>query len=350
MHFTLTFNVVSSMYVVRRTKGGGYLKLKSDLTKKGLPIIAMLVIALVSAVAVGVSGLASNKAVVTFKLVEAGPNRPSGWPNHTWGGNFTGNFPRRIYIRTLDGKPYNFTPIQPGFDVWDLIPSPKERNESWRKSYSSLPGGPIRMIIKSINGTILKVCNSSDPLDPPLPPGEYMVNINFTLPRDGKDHHLLYFNLTATGTGQYILHFQMGFINPYNKWNHLVGWLHRMGTDSTAKLKTGDIPTEHRIWSPAFVVVPRETFVYYQYVDYNFTVTETGSVTFYFESHCIITDINGDGKVDLKDVSPVAKMYGTHLDYGIKDANYPYDMNCDFWIDFEDLHLVMLDYGKTIPP
>jgi hypothetical protein len=59
----------------------------------------------------------------------------------------------------------------------------------------------------------------------------------------------------------------MGFVNPYNKWNHLVGWLHRMGTDSTAKLKTGDIPTEHRIWSPAFVVVPRETFVYYQYVD-----------------------------------------------------------------------------------
>jgi hypothetical protein len=117
----------------------------------------MLVIALVSAVAVGVSGLASNKAVVTFKLVEVGSNRPSGWPNYTWGGNFTGNFPHRIYICTLDGKPYNFTPIQPGFDVWNLIPSLKERNESWRKSYSSLLGGPIRIIIKSINGTILKI-------------------------------------------------------------------------------------------------------------------------------------------------------------------------------------------------
>lgn len=79
-------------------------------------------------------------------------------------------------------------------------------------------------------------------------------------------------------------------------------------------------------------------------------MTKTGSVKFYLESHCIITDINGDGKVDIKDVFLLSKAYGTHLDNGINDANYPCDMDCDLWIDFEDLHLLMLDFGKTIPP
>lgn len=330
------------------------MKLKSDLTKKGLFLITILLIASVSVVAVSMSGLVNDdKAVVTFELVGVGPNRPPGWPNHTrMGGNFTLDFPLQLYTYTLDGKPVNRTVPDPPQINWSELPFPpleeRERSESF-KAYYPL----VNVTIRAANGSVIMTLinyNVSDPLDPPLPPGEYWYGINVTLPRDGKDHRICYFDLTATGTGEYIMHFYMTYINPYNKWNHLVGWLHRIGTDSTAKLKTGDILDEHRIWYPTPFVVPREMLVYYQYVDYRFTVTETGSIKFYFESHCIITDINGDGKVDIKDLSLLSKAYGAHLDYGIKDANYPCDMDCDLWIDFEDLHLIMLDYGKTIPP
>lgn len=332
------------------------MKLKSDFMKRGLFLIAVLVVASVSAVAVGISGLANdNKAVVTFELVGVGPNPPPGWPNytHTWGGNFTMDSPLKVYLWTLDGKPVNKTVSNPPELNWsEFLPPLEKRVPEYfnRTVYYPI----INVTIRAANGSVIMTLinyNVSDPLDPPLPPGEHWYDVNVTLPRNGKDHYdICYFDLTATGTGEYIMHFRMTYINPHNKWNHLVGWVHRIGTDSTAELRTGDILDEHRTWYPTPFVVPREMGVGFQYIDYRFTVTKTGSVKFYLESHCIITDINGDGKVGIADVFLLSKAYGAHLDYGTKDANYPCDMDCDFWIDFEDIHLLQLDYGRTIPP
>jgi len=311
-----------------------------------LPIIAFIALLPLTFIPVTSTAEFSTNKDVIVSIERADPRPPINWsaPRFTWSEN-----PLQLHIYTLDGKPISRVVNDSPPINWSELPFPPlEERDDYRRGEFAV----VSIIMRSENGSIIWACNncSSNSLDPLLPPGEYWYDINVTLPRDGKDHVFCYFILNATGTGEYILHFRMTFINPYDKWNHLVGWVHHIGTDSTAVLKTGDILDEHRIWYPAPVVVPRETLVCYQYVDYNFTVTETGTVKFYFESHCIITDINGDGKVSYEDLFMVAGAYGAHLDYGINDENYPCDMDCDLWIDFEDLHLVTLDYGKTISP
>jgi len=67
----------------------------------------------------------------------------------------------------------------------------------------------------------------------------------------------------------------------------------------------------------------------------------------------ILGDINGDGKVDIKDLEIAAKAYGSH------DANYDYqgeppsqnwnptaDLNDDGKIDIRDIHLIAVNFGK----
>jgi hypothetical protein len=58
-------------------------------------------------------------------------------------------------------------------------------------------------------------------------------------------------------------------------------------------------------------------------------------------------DINGDGKVDVKDVYTVAKAYGSY-------PSHPYwnslcDINHDSKVDLKDYYIVCKDYGKTYP-
>lgn len=135
------------------------MKLKSNLMKKGLFLIAVLVIASVSAVAVGMSGLVNdNEASVTFKLVGVGPNRPPGWPNitHTWGGNFTLDSPLEVYVYTLDGKPYNTTVPNLHHLDWDELPFPplEERDDYKRRTFGNVSG-----ICYSANGSIIMTFN-----------------------------------------------------------------------------------------------------------------------------------------------------------------------------------------------
>jgi hypothetical protein len=143
------------------------LKLKGELTKKGLSLITILVIASVSAVAVSMSGLANdNKAVVTFELSGVGPNPPPGWPNytHTWGGNFTLGSPLQKYTYTLDGKPVNRTVSNPPEINWSELPFPPlEQRDDYKRREFAL----VSITIRSANGTIIMTYNnrSSDSID-----------------------------------------------------------------------------------------------------------------------------------------------------------------------------------------
>jgi len=66
----------------------------------------------------------------------------------------------------------------------------------------------------------------------------------------------------------------------------------------------------------------------------------------------MVGDINGDGKVDVKDVYAVAKAYGTSLE-GPNPPDRTYAPNCDInndgKIDIKDYYIVCKHYGETDP-
>jgi hypothetical protein len=58
-------------------------------------------------------------------------------------------------------------------------------------------------------------------------------------------------------------------------------------------------------------------------------------------------DINGDGKVDLKDVYAVAKAYGSFPGHPKWNPNC--DINNDNKVDLKDYYTTCKNYGKTDP-
>jgi parallel beta-helix repeat protein len=61
----------------------------------------------------------------------------------------------------------------------------------------------------------------------------------------------------------------------------------------------------------------------------------------------IVGDVNGDGKVDLKDVYAVAKAYGSFPGHPKWDPNC--DINNDLKVDLKDYYTTCKNYGKTDP-
>jgi len=63
-------------------------------------------------------------------------------------------------------------------------------------------------------------------------------------------------------------------------------------------------------------------------------------------------DVNGDGKVDVKDVYAVGKAYGTSIE-GPNPPGRTYEPNCDIngddKTDVKDYYIVCKNYGKTYP-
>jgi hypothetical protein len=65
----------------------------------------------------------------------------------------------------------------------------------------------------------------------------------------------------------------------------------------------------------------------------------------------ILGDLNGDGKVDMKDIAPVAKAFGTKLcqPRWNPDADLNYDINNDLLVNMKDIAIVSKNFGKTDP-
>jgi len=179
-------------------------------------------------------------------------------------------------------------------------------------------------------------------------PGTTQISILIDCPRDQKDFLGYYFLGHVKQTGNYELIFYLTWRNQYNKWNHWVGWVHFMLTDPYDLPKGGDVLTPDN-WHPVAFAVPRQTSAGVQTVSYTFQAVKLGDVYCFGQSHCVKTDVNGDGKVNILDVAQIAKNYGRELT-GKTDPLYVCDMDCDFWITRRDINLVCTDFGMTIPP
>jgi len=59
----------------------------------------------------------------------------------------------------------------------------------------------------------------------------------------------------------------------------------------------------------------------------------------------IIGDVNGDGKVDIKDMAVVAQAFGSYT--GHPKYNPAADVNQDGWVDIRDLAMVAKNFGHT---
>jgi hypothetical protein len=83
---------------------------------------------------------------------------------------------------------------------------------------------------------------------------------------------------------------------------------------------------------------------YIAYVSIHVEESVTNSTTFKL---VILGDVNGDGKVDLKDVYTVAKAHGSFP--GHPEWNPNCDINDDEKIDLKDYYATCLKFGKTDP-
>ena len=63
----------------------------------------------------------------------------------------------------------------------------------------------------------------------------------------------------------------------------------------------------------------------------------------------VIGDINGDGKVDIKDLVLVIKYFGSYPSHPTKPWNPNADINCDNKVDIKDLVLVIKHFGEHYP-
>lgn len=178
-----------------------------------------------------------------------------------------------------------------------------------------------------------------------LYPGTTEISFPYvTLPRETKDvaHYLLLGHIKASG--KYTLIFHVPYKNPYDKYNHWVGWFHLAFTDPYDLTKGGIYYT----WNPVAFLVSREQTYESQYVKYEFEAQKTGDIYCFVQSHSVITDINGDGKVGIADIFYIAKNYGKHIQWGTPE--YACDMDCDLYITMNDVGLIAIDFGRTIPP
>ncbi|MDH7477589.1 MAG: dockerin type I domain-containing protein [Candidatus Bathyarchaeota archaeon] len=61
----------------------------------------------------------------------------------------------------------------------------------------------------------------------------------------------------------------------------------------------------------------------------------------------ILGDIDGNGKVDIKDLVLLIKAYGSYPGHPQWNSNA--DINCDGKVDIKDLVLIIRNYGKYSP-
>jgi len=77
-------------------------------------------------------------------------------------------------------------------------------------------------------------------------------------------------------------------------------------------------------------------------------VSATGTATLTQVGCQLQTDLNGDHKVNIIDISVAARHYGE--DYGATKQLYAYNVVVDTKIDIMDLKAIAIEFGRTIPP
>ncbi len=121
----------------------------------------------------------------------------------------------------------------------------------------------------------------------------------------------LYYNITANQlVGSFQVHLEVG-----QNFTHLFIW------------KTVGIPTRTYTLT-AVATIPTGSFIY---VDGNITVRIKG-------------DVNGDGRVDLRDIVLVARAFGSTPNSS--NWNPAADINCDGVVDMKDMALVVRFFGS----
>lgn len=157
----------------------------------------------------------------------------------------------------------------------------------------------------------------------------------------------LYFNATPSAVGLYQLQIRFSFTNPSVRWRQLVVNSHNVFFVPNSMVRYETIAYTG---FPLSVLVNRTQSVtdVMTYI-IQFEITGSGYVEFYIDSHAVITDVNGDHRVDIKDLALIAKYYGSTYSGGRLDPLFVYDMNVDFVIDIFDLSFAAKDYGFIVP-
>jgi peroxiredoxin len=94
---------------------------------------------------------------------------------------------------------------------------------------------------------------------------------------------------------------------------------------------------------PAVYTIDQQGYIRYQHSGYTDASVFIGEIDGLI-SHFLLGDINGDGKVDILDVSLVAKAFGSRL--GDDKWNEAADLNDDGAINILDISTVAKDFGK----
>lgn len=163
-------------------------------------------------------------------------------------------------------------------------------------------------------------------------------------------------NYTLQNTGSYDIVLDYYVTNPSYKWACAVA-LPSFSAYPYTSLQGSSIT--------ASVTYPSTDYIGYQWsnvtwsaqnlwvwrVEIKFTVVSTPSVIMlYFGFNQMWTDVNSDGKVDIKDVNIVAKNYGTIYQDGDTHINDPWNVVHDNVVNLVDIAAVAHEYGRTIPP
>ena len=182
--------------------------------------------------------------------------------------------------------------------------------------------------------------------DQDISPGITVINVTIDYFTDYKWAVYLYLNATPTQTGWYLLEIHFSFYSPSTLRQHVKN-SHFINAQPPTIIGWENIDYTG---SPNYIRVDRDEPVEDVMVfTIEFEVTGSGYIEFWIESSAVITDVDGNGIVDMNDIGLVVKNHGNVYDDS-DDPLFTYDMDVDFDVDLADIGYVCADFGFVVPP